>query len=60
VSVERPVIEMRDLGPGEETAFAAALARGMRDNPINVAVFGEDPDRRHRGWSGFSRHHSGW
>jgi ribosomal protein S18 acetylase RimI-like enzyme len=48
VSVERPVVEVRDLGPDEQAAFAAALARGMRDNPMTVAVFGEDPDRRHR------------
>jgi ribosomal protein S18 acetylase RimI-like enzyme len=48
VGVERPVVEVRDLEPDEQPAFAAALARGMRDNPINVAVFGEDPDRRRR------------
>ena len=24
------------------------LARGMRDNPLHVAAFGEDPERRRR------------
>ncbi len=32
----------------ETPAAVALLARGMRDNPLNVAVYGSDPARRQR------------
>ena len=32
--------------PAEYTSAAALLARGMRDNPLHVAAFGDDPGRR--------------
>lgn len=39
-------IEVRRLRPEERRAAAGVAARGMRDNPIHVAAFGADPDRR--------------
>jgi GNAT superfamily N-acetyltransferase len=47
-STRRPEVEVRNLLPNERTAAVALLARGMRDNPINVAAYGEDPERRRR------------
>jgi ribosomal protein S18 acetylase RimI-like enzyme len=41
-------IEVRDLRPEEIDQAAAVLGRGMRDNPLNVAAFGDDPERRVR------------
>jgi GNAT superfamily N-acetyltransferase len=41
-----PEVEVRDLLPDEVDAAAATLGRAMRDNPINVAVYGGDPARR--------------
>jgi ribosomal protein S18 acetylase RimI-like enzyme len=41
-------IEVRDLHPEEVDEAAAVLGRGMRDNPLNVAAFGDDPKRRVR------------
>lgn len=38
-----------DIGPvrnEELDEVAAVCARGMRDNPVHVAVFGDDPDQR--------------
>jgi GNAT superfamily N-acetyltransferase len=46
--VDRPTVTIRDLRDGELTAAIALLARGMRDNPGHVAVFGPDPARRER------------
>lgn len=37
---------MRRMRPEERRAAAGVAARGMRDNPIHVAAFGPDPDRR--------------
>lgn len=34
------------MRPEERRAAAGVAARGMRDNPIHVAAFGPDPDRR--------------
>lgn len=34
------------MRPDERRAAAGVAARGMRDNPIHVAAFGPDPDRR--------------
>jgi ribosomal protein S18 acetylase RimI-like enzyme len=45
---ERPTVEVRDLRRSETEASVALLARGMRDNPLNVAVYGSDPERRQR------------
>ena len=39
-------IRVRDIQPVDGPAAAAVLARGMRDNPLHVAAYGEDPDRR--------------
>jgi ribosomal protein S18 acetylase RimI-like enzyme len=39
-------IEVRRLRPEERRAAAGVAARGMRDNPLHVAAFGADPDRR--------------
>jgi len=39
-------VEVRPMRPGERRAAAGVAARGMRDNPIHVAVFGPDPERR--------------
>jgi GNAT superfamily N-acetyltransferase len=44
----RPIVEVRDLKPQEIPAAVAVLARGMRDNPLHVAVYGPDPERRVR------------
>ena len=41
-------IEVRDLRPGEEGEAAAVLGRGMRDNPLHLAAYGPDADRRER------------
>lgn len=45
---ERPPVEVRDQLPSELAAAVAVLASGMRDNPVNVAAYGEDPERRRR------------
>jgi GNAT superfamily N-acetyltransferase len=39
-------VEVRRMRPAERCAAAGVAARGMRDNPIHVAAFGPDPDRR--------------
>jgi len=41
-------IEVRDLRPGELAAAVVVLGRGMRDNPIHVVAYGDDPERRLR------------
>ena len=41
-------LELSDLGPHELEEAAGVLARGMRDNPIHVAAFGPDSERRVR------------
>lgn len=41
-------IEVDALGSGEIAAAAGVLARGMRDNPNHVAIFGADPQKRVR------------
>jgi ribosomal protein S18 acetylase RimI-like enzyme len=41
-------IEVRDLRPEEVPEAVGVLARGMRDNPLHVAAYGDDPDRRLR------------
>ena len=39
---------MRGLLPGERGAAIALLARGMLDNPLNIAAYGQDAERRER------------
>jgi ribosomal protein S18 acetylase RimI-like enzyme len=41
-------VEVRDLRPDEIAAAVGVLARGMRDNPLHVAAYGQDPERRLR------------
>jgi ribosomal protein S18 acetylase RimI-like enzyme len=41
-------VEIRDLRHDEVAAAVAVLARGMRDNPLHVAAYGDDPERRLR------------
>jgi ribosomal protein S18 acetylase RimI-like enzyme len=43
-----PAVEVRDIRAGEYPAAVALLARGFRDNPLPIAIFGDDPDRRER------------
>ena len=43
---EPGAIEVRDLRPQEVPDAVAVVARGMRDNPLHVAVYGDDPKRR--------------
>jgi hypothetical protein len=42
------VLEIRDLRVDERPLAVEVLARGMRDNPLHVAAFGDDPDKRQR------------
>ena len=39
-------LEIGALGPGDAEQVVGVLSRGMRDNPVHVAVYGEDPERR--------------
>ena len=39
-------IELRPMRVNERIQAAGVAARGMRDNPMHIAVFGPDPDRR--------------
>jgi ribosomal protein S18 acetylase RimI-like enzyme len=41
-------VEVVSLEATDLAAAVGVLARGMRDNPIHVAVLGADPDRRER------------
>ena len=43
---ERIEVEVGDLRPEDVPAAVGVLARGMRDNPIHLAVFAADPARR--------------
>jgi ribosomal protein S18 acetylase RimI-like enzyme len=43
---EADSIEVRDLRPEEVPQAVGVLARGMRDNPLHVAAYGDDPKRR--------------
>lgn len=40
--------DIRELEASELARAAAVLGRAMRDNPLHVRVFGDDPDRRER------------
>src|ERR687895_2636312 len=39
-------VVVRDLRPEEVDEAVGVLARGMRDNPLHVAAYGEAPERR--------------
>jgi ribosomal protein S18 acetylase RimI-like enzyme len=41
-------VVVSDLPPADYETAVGVLARGMRDNPIHVAAYGPDPDRRER------------
>jgi ribosomal protein S18 acetylase RimI-like enzyme len=41
-------IQVADLPRSQIPDAVALLARGMRDNPLHVAAFGPDPERRRR------------
>lgn len=41
-------VEMRELRRGDLPAAVEVIARGMRDNPVHLAAYGTDPDRRLR------------
>jgi GNAT superfamily N-acetyltransferase len=41
-------MEVRPLAAAELAGAAALLGRGMRDNPLHIAAFGVDPERRRR------------
>ena len=42
------MIDVRDLRRDEISAAVALLSRGMRDNPLNIAAYGADAQRRQR------------
>ena len=46
VNVERPIVEVRDLQTDELPAAVRLLARGFRDEPLQIATLGPDPERR--------------
>ena len=39
-------VEIRDLRAEDLDEAVGVVARGMRDNPLHVAAYGDDPDRR--------------
>lgn len=41
-------LEIGALDPAEIEEVLDVVSRGMRDNPVNVAAFGEDPETRRR------------
>jgi ribosomal protein S18 acetylase RimI-like enzyme len=43
-----PIVDVRDLARADHSTAVGVLARGMRDNPLHVAAFGDDPERRRR------------
>ena len=47
-AAERPEVEVRDLAPDDLATAVGVLARGMRDNPMHVAAFGDDAEARRR------------
>ena len=56
-------LEVGALGPADAEEVVGVLSRGMRDNPVHVAVFGEDPERRQerlRRLFGVAFHRMGW
>lgn len=43
-----PMVDLRDLDHADHRTAVGVLARGMRDNPLHFAAFGDDPERRRR------------
>lgn len=43
-----PIVDLRDLDRADHPAAVGVLARGMRDNPLHFAAFGDDAERRRR------------
>lgn len=41
-------ITINELSAGDVEEAVGVLARGMRDNPLHIAAFGDNPDRRVR------------
>ena len=41
-------LEVGPLAPSDVEEAAGVLSRGMRDNPVHVAAFGDDPEIRRR------------
>ncbi len=41
-------LEVGPLGPGAAETALDVLSRGMRDNPVHLAAFGQDPDLRRK------------
>ena len=41
-------LEIGAIGAAETEEVLEVLSRGMRDNPLHVAAFGEDPETRRR------------
>jgi GNAT superfamily N-acetyltransferase len=41
-----PVVAVRELGEADLPSAVGIVARGMRDNPIHVAAFGDDAELR--------------
>lgn len=41
-------IVIRPFARADAPAAVGVLARGMRDNPLHVAAYGDDPARRER------------
>ena len=46
IGVNLEELEIGAIKPHELGEAIAVLSRGMRDNPLHIAVFGEDPERR--------------
>ena len=40
-------LEIGALGPADAEDALGVLVRGMRDNTVHVAVYGDDAERRH-------------
>jgi GNAT superfamily N-acetyltransferase len=52
---DRQAVEVAALPPAEVPEAVGVLARGMRDNPLHVAAFGAEPERRQRRLERFFR-----
>jgi ribosomal protein S18 acetylase RimI-like enzyme len=53
-------IEIREARPHELSVAAAVVAKGMRDNPLHLSVFGPDAEERQRKLEHFFRILLGW
>lgn len=48
-------IEIRTIAPSDVQLAGAVLGRGMRDNPLHITAFGEDPAFREKALKGVFR-----